>query len=368
VSDALRRRGRSDDLRPDKGAQGQRESTQSTESRDELEQVRVCTIGAGQMANRVHYPSLASFDDVQIVAACDIDEPRLRETAARWGIGQTFADYREMVQSVQPDAVYAIGQPHLMYDIWVWCLSQGCNLYIEKPMGLSLHQARMLAYLAEEHGAVTQVSHQRRSSPLLQLAYRECTARGPVTHAVCEFYKCAPEAMLGPRDHMMDDGVHAIDTLRWMCGGEVAGVESRCRRIGVPDVNWIGATLYFENESMGYLLNSWVSGRRVFRVEMHAPGIAVDAEVEGTAWVYADGDYEGKRFDAREVAGSDELFVYGGFQAKHREFIDVLRGRAECTGSPFSDAVKTMEVAETVLAQALLQERRGTSTTNDGRG
>jgi virulence factor len=313
------------------------------------------------MANRVHYPSLASFEDVEIVAACDIDEQRLGETALQWGIPQTFADYREMVQSVQPDAVYAIGQPHAMYDIWVWCLNQGCNLYIEKPMGLTLHQAQMLAYLAAEHEAVTQVSHQRRSSPLLQLAYAECLERGPITHAVCEFYKCAPEAMFGARDHMMDDGVHAIDTLRWMCGGAVTGVESRCRRIGVPDINWIGATLEFDNGSVGYLLNSWVSGRRVFRVEMHAPGIAVDAEVEGAAWIYAGGDYDGKRFEATEVAGSDELFVYGGFQAKHREFIDVLRGRAERTSSPFSDTVKTMEVAETILAQDLLRGRRHSS-------
>jgi virulence factor len=187
-------------------------------------------------------------------------------------------------------------------------------------------------------------------------------ARGPITHAVCEFYKCAPEAMFGARDHMMDDGVHAIDTLRWMCGGEVVGVESRCRRIGVPDINWIGATLEFDNGSVGYLLNSWVSGRRVFRVEMHAPGIAVDAEVEGAARVYAEGDYDGKRLEATEVAGSDELFVYGGFQAKHREFIDVLRGRAERTSSPFSDTVKTMEVAEKILAQDLLHERHSTSS------
>ena len=140
----------------------------------QLKKVRVCLIGAGQMANRVHYPSLASFDDVEMAAVCDIDEVRLRETAQRWGIGQTFVDYRQMVESVQPDAVYAIGQPHLMYDIWVWCLNQGCNLYIEKPMGLTLHQAQMLAHLAAEHDVVTQVSHQRRSSPLLQLAYQEC--------------------------------------------------------------------------------------------------------------------------------------------------------------------------------------------------
>ncbi len=323
-----------------------------------MEKVRVCIIGAGQMANRVHYPSLASFEDVEMAAICDIDEARLHETAQRWGIGQTFVDYRQMVEAVQPDAVYAIGQPHLMYDIWVWCLQQGCNLYIEKPMGLTLHQAQMLAHLAAVGDVVTQVSHQRRSSPLLQLAYQECTARGPVTHAVCEFYKYAPESTFGPRDHMMDDGVHAIDTLRWMCGGEVLGVESRCRRIGVPDINWIGATLYFDNGSVGYLLNSWVSGRRVFRVEMHAPGIAVDAEVEGAAWVYADGDYDGKRFDAQEVAGSEELFVYGGFQAKHREFVDVLRGRTQRTSSPFSDTVKTMEVAELILAQALMESGR----------
>jgi virulence factor len=333
----------------------------------QLKKVRVCLIGAGQMANRVHFPSLASFDDVEMAAVCDIDEVRLRQTAQRWGIGQTFVDYRQMVESVQPDAVYAIGQPHLMYDIWVWCLNQGCNLYIEKPMGLTLHQARMLAHLATDHDVVTQVSHQRRSSPLLQLAYQECRGRGPITHAVCEFYKCAPEAMFGPRDHMMDDGVHAIDTLRWACGGEVVGVESRCRRIGVPDINWIGATLYFDNESVGYLLNSWVSGRRVFRVEMHAPGIAVDAEVEGAAWVYADGDYDGKRFEAKEVAGSDELFVYGGFQAKHREFLDVLRGRAERTSSPFSDAVKTMEVAEQILAQALFDDRHAPTKATAGR-
>ena len=30
--------------------------------------VRIAIIGAGRMANSVHYPSLASFEDVQIAA------------------------------------------------------------------------------------------------------------------------------------------------------------------------------------------------------------------------------------------------------------------------------------------------------------
>ena len=41
-----------------------------------LEKVRVGMIGAGSMVNRVHYPSLASFDDVEIAAICDLDGNR----------------------------------------------------------------------------------------------------------------------------------------------------------------------------------------------------------------------------------------------------------------------------------------------------
>ena len=110
-----------------------------------------------------------------------------------------------------------------MYDIWIWLLQQGCNLYIEKPMGLTLHQAQMLAHLAEKHGCITQVSFQRRTCPMVVMLREECLKRGPITHAVCEFYKCEPTPYLSPRDLMIDDGVHAIDTLRWMCGGEVVG-------------------------------------------------------------------------------------------------------------------------------------------------
>jgi predicted dehydrogenase len=161
--------------------------------------------------------------------------------------------------------------------------------------------------------------------------------------------------MVGARDHMMDDCTHAIDTVRWMCGGEVVAIEGHCRRIGTPDINWIGATLSFDNGAVGYLVTSWTSGRRVFRVQMHAPGIYADAEVEGTARVYADGDYKGVEYDCRGVAGSEDLYVYGGFQAKSREFIDSLKSGVEVTSSPFRDCVKTMAVAEKILAQALLR-------------
>jgi virulence factor len=318
------------------------------------DRVRVAMVGAGRMANSVHYPSLASFDDVEIAAICDLDPDRLRSTADRYGIERRYSDYKKMVEEVAPAGVYVIGQPQLMYDVWLWCLQQGQNLYVEKPMGLTWHQARVLAYLAEQKGVITQVSHQRRTSPLLVKLREACLARGPIVHAICEFYKHDPTPYLAARDRMLDDGTHAIDTVRWMCGGDVVGIESQCKQIGTPDINWIGAMLHFDNGATGFVLTSWNTGRRVFRVEMHAAGIYADADVEGKGFLYADGDHDGIAYDAKEVAGSDLIYVYGGFQAKNREFIDSLKLGRDVTSSPFRDCLKTMEVAEKILAQALL--------------
>jgi virulence factor len=315
--------------------------------------LRVVVIGAGKMANSVHYPSLASMEEVEIVGICDVYPESLVQTADKYGIQNRYSDYKKMLEETKPIAVYVIGQPHIMYDIWMYCLKQGLNLYIEKPLGITIHQARSLVYMAEKNNCITQVSFQRRSSPMVTKLREECLKRGPITHAVCKFYKSEIDPFIGARDRMMDDTVHSIDTIRWMCGGEVVKIESTTKRIGVPDINFISATIEFDNGSTGYLINSWSSGRRIFSVEMHAPNICVEAEHETKGYLYADGDTAGVEYDAREEAGGDELYQYGGFLAKHREFIACLQAGTQ-PSSNFKDALKTMEIAETILAQALL--------------
>jgi virulence factor len=321
-----------------------------------LEKVRVAMVGAGGMANYVHYPSLASFDDVEITAICDLDAARLKATADRYEIEHRYNDYRHMIEEAAPDAVYVIGPPQIMFDIWVWMLQQGQNLCIEKPMGITLHEARVLAHLAEANNCITQVSFQRRTCPMVVQLRDECLARGPIRHATCEFYKAEPKPYLQARDHMMDDGVHAIDTLRWICGGEVVGVQSQTRRLGTPDINYFSALLEFDNGAVGVLMNQWTSGRRIFRVGMHAAGICAEAEHEGEGRLYADGDTKGTLYETRAVAQSNDLYVYGGFQAKNRQFIDAVKAGRQ-PESNFADAIKTMKVAETILAQALLSEK-----------
>ncbi|MGB3327454.1 MAG: Gfo/Idh/MocA family oxidoreductase [Thermomicrobiales bacterium] len=310
-------------------------------------------IGAGNMARKVHYPSLASFDDVEIAAVCELDPVRMAEVAHTYGIAQQFSDYRTMVAEVQPTAVYSIGPPQYMYDTWVWILQQGIHLFVEKPLGLTPHQTANLAALAGQSGSITQVGFQRRTTPISVAMRDACLRRGPIRHAVVRFYKNDQRHFTNAVDHMLDDGTHAIDTLRWLCGGDVIDIQSVMRRVGVPDINFITATLTFDTGATGVLLSSWTSGRRIFSIEMHAPGICAELDSEGDGRLYADGDTSGVPYNSQIVAGSDQFFVYGGFQAKSREFIDAIK-QGTLPSSHFGDARKTMDIAHRIIANATL--------------
>ena len=210
--------------------------------------MKIVIIGAGGRANQVIYTAFADLqaeNAVEIVGICDIDSSRLDATAdkynippeKRYGAGGVF-DYQNMIADMRPDAAVVIGQPHLMYDIWTWCLEKGLHLFVEKPLGLSIHQARALTAVAERNNCITQVSLQRRYTPMVMQMREECLRYSPITHALCKFYKCEPgRDFLGARDHMMDDCVHSIDTLRWICGdAEIVKVESTCKRINTVDM------------------------------------------------------------------------------------------------------------------------------------
>ncbi|GHT95069.1 oxidoreductase [Spirochaetia bacterium] len=328
-----------------------------------MKTLKVVMIGAGGRANGVIYPSfndLQKQGTVEIVGICDIDLGRLTATADKYGIKNRYGaggvlDYQKMVADLKPDAAVVIGQPHIMYDIWMWCLEQGLHLYIEKPLALSIHQARALAAVAKRKGVVTQVSLQRRYTPMVAKLRDECRKRGPMTHVVCKFYKNNIEDFLGARDHMMDDSVHAIDTLRWMADSEVVKVDSVTNRVGTVDINFIMAQLTFANGCVGHLMNNWSSGKRIFAVEMHAPGIFVEAEHETKGSMYTGGNLTPTVFDAAEAAGSTEGHVSSGVLAAATDFVNCCLngGKPQCA---FENAVNTMKVAEVILAQSLLKE------------
>ena len=79
--------------------------------------VRICIIVNGLFANKVHYPSLCSFMDVEIVGICALNKERLKQTAGNFNIpekniyvAKSRFDFQQMLINLRPDGVYVIGQ------------------------------------------------------------------------------------------------------------------------------------------------------------------------------------------------------------------------------------------------------------------
>jgi len=318
-----------------------------------LKKVRLALIGAGGMANKVHYPSLAEMADVELAALCDLDEGKLEETADFFDIERRYTDYPKMLDEVKCNAVYALMPPHHVFDVAVDVLKRGHNLFIEKPPGVTSFQARTLAAHARRNKCLTMVGFNRRFAPLHVLSRKIVEKKAPVNQIKVSFHKLAEDPYYydGVIDIIHCDAVHAVDTLRWL-GGEVAALSSTVSSFDRDFPVAFNAVMRFESGAVGILSTNWRTGRRYLGVEIHSPGASAYVETEVKASIFTDNDTDGVHYEAVEVAGSDESRFIGGYFGENRHFIDCVKARRQ-PSSNFEDAAKTMQLADRICAAVI---------------
>jgi virulence factor len=315
-----------------------------------MEKVKVTVIGAGAMANNVHYPSLNAIEDAEITAICDTDRTKMEETAKKYKIQNTYTDYKQMLEKESPDAVYVIMPPHHLYDIVIYCLRAGIPTFIEKPPGITTVQTKNMANLAERKGVITMAGFQRRFAPLMAEAKKKIIERGKMTQCRATFFKNNFPAehpyYNGAIDILRCDAIHAVDTLRWM-GGEPVKIASTVKNLFTYYPNSFNALLEFKNGCVGSLSTNFASGTRIYSVEMHGKGISAFVDPEKQAYVYKDGEKEAEILNAKDLSKSEELFKFAGFFDENKHFIKSVRENA-LPETNFADAVKTMELADKI--------------------
>ena len=231
----------------------------------------------------------------------------------------------------------------------------GVNLFVEKPPAVTTEQTRQLARLARRNKVISGVTFQRRYAPLVRHGKTLCEKRGPVHTAHASFYKNwnGPAYYRGAMDMLTCDGIHAVDTLRYLCGGEVESVAADSRRLDAEHWNVHLALVRFSSGCTGLLLNNFVTGRRMFTVEIHAPGVSFFGDPEEGGKLFAENRLEPvEEVDPFALAGSREAYAAFGALDTNRHFVDcVRRGRQPETS--LDDAVKTMELVDAVYGNQI---------------
>jgi len=313
--------------------------------------VRVALIGAAARASGLHYPTLSKVSGVEIVAVADSDGSLAKETAARYGTNAHYRRAEELLQQEAPDAAYVIQLPQLAFEAAATVIASDCHLILKEPPGITSEQTRQLALLAERQGVLTGVPFHRRFSPVIRQGKSRCEQDGAIHSAVATFYKNAvggPPYYGGAAEIIRCDAIHAVDTLRYLCGGVVESVASDVRRLGVEHRNAHTALVRFRTGAVGVLLSNWVAGKRLFSVEAHGSGVSFFGDPEQGGTVYAGGRIEPDQKILVEEPQTDGSPPSFGLLDVNRHLVECFRSGLE-PETGFRDALKTMELVDAIL-------------------
>src|SRR5580658_3400833 len=107
------------------------------------QKIRVGIIGCGGISGS-HLPNLDRFEDVELVAFCDVIVERAQKKADQYG-GAVYDDAAKMLAGTPVDAAYILIPTYAHGAPERACLAAGVPFLVEKPMGLYPDDLRKLS-------------------------------------------------------------------------------------------------------------------------------------------------------------------------------------------------------------------------------
>ncbi|MGL4310159.1 MAG: Gfo/Idh/MocA family protein [Paracoccaceae bacterium] len=186
-----------------------------------MDRIGVGLIGTGFMgkAHALAYRSvravMGDVPDVDLVALADTPADKAREMAAQFGFGRATADWRDLIADPAVQIV-SITTPNGMHrEMALAALAAGKNVWCEKPMALTLDDARAMESAARDSGCKTRLGYNYTANPAFTHACRLVAAGeiGRVVHIrgwVDEDYQADPALPWSWRAKLTDAGLGAL--------------------------------------------------------------------------------------------------------------------------------------------------------------
>jgi len=343
------------------------------------DRVRVGIIGVGNRGMQL-FDSFRRQKDVEIVAAADVFAPYLDRARQRnGGTLDTTGDFRKLIDRQDLDAIVVATPDHWHAIQTIMACDSGKDVYVEKPLSITIHEGRRMVEAARRNNRVAQVGTHRRSSATLA-ALADQIGQGKLGHVtIGHAYRIsdmhpggigkrpptpAPKDLdwdmwLGPRparpfqdniapykfrwwelysSQMGNWGVHYFDVMRWMVGETApASVCALGGKFAIDDDRTVPDTAQAVLE--------FASGRLLIFGQYEATGtpLLLKGEVElrgtqGTAYLHGNGAYDieparGGQFQSSEPRlPAESVSSPGRLDDAHvRNFVDCVKSRQRPT-------------------------------------
>ena len=122
-------------------------------------------IGCGRVAP--NHMVAAKANGLHIVAVCDLDPNQARKLLSEHQVesARIYTDYQEMLNKEKLDLVAIATWSGEHAKIALEAIRHGVHVIVEKPIALSIEEARLLIEEAKAHGVKLCTNHQNRFKP-----------------------------------------------------------------------------------------------------------------------------------------------------------------------------------------------------------
>jgi predicted dehydrogenase len=207
-------------------------------------------VGCGPRGEQHARAVLANAERFHLVAVCDLDGQRLKSLARQCGLQKTYTDADTMLATERPEVLCFATLPAVRLPLIELGVKHGVKaIAYEKPMALSLAEARQITDVCASAGVKTIVCHQLKYGAHWQQAWEvvHSSAIGNVhtIHATA-------------RPSMLRVGTHLVDAMLWMnqghrgvwVMGQVHGKEAYGEDHPCPD--YMTGVIQFDNGVRGF--------------------------------------------------------------------------------------------------------------------
>lgn len=323
-----------------------------------MEKMKFAIVGAG-VISKFHADAITGNNRAELAAIVDVEEDKAKALAEKYGSGDVYTSYEEMLKRDDIDVVNVCVPSGLHAEIAIAAAKAGKHVFCEKPLDITIEKMDEMIQAAKDNNVKLGVVYQRRTFPAA-IAARKAVQDGKLGKIVLgdaylkyyrsqEYYNSAGWRGTWELDGggaLMNQGVHGIDLIQWIVG-DVESVFARSaalvRDIEVEDT--AVAVLKYKNGAFGVIqgTTSVYPGMET-RFEIHGEkGTIVFADSGIKQWKFIDSDETAPDVEGTESASSSATNISAsGHYILVDDMIDAIKENRDpmITGEEASKAVK----------------------------
>jgi len=337
-----------------------------------MKKINVGVIGLGNMGY-LHLMSCLHIYNVNVVAVSDKSKRTLKK-AENEGVKNGYEDYQRLISTEfnKLDAVVISLPNFLHFDCIKLALEAGLDVFVEKPIAISLNESREITRLVEKHGRKLMPGHSMRFIPAiekmrktvdsgkigsLEIITIESIQNGPLSHGVVP--KPIPEWWFDPKmsggGALIDLGYHLVDLFRFFAGESHVIFSCLDYNYNLPVEDGATVILESENSSTRGVINvGWfektIFPRFNFRMILHGNADFISTEQLLPRNLYTHAIKEGinnffRKVSGRKIHPLSYTYYYESQFKELEHFFECIRNDTIPSISAI-DGMKTIEIID----------------------